>query len=221
MSVKRGLVSVLAASLALTTRASLAEESQPAPSAQPSGEAPPSGQAPSSGEAPPAQSAPSDSEYRRHFAGRIGAAGTYRGIYDLSVLGGGVELSLGSESGRTGHHGGYANLHFFDARSIHGLPVLEVGVTCTLEWLLGGGWRLGAGAGLTFLTMQRATGGNALQHIGPSIQSLGPVALGRAGYDFGRNALGAYVLLDFEVLLQSASPLVVVWGPTMQVGMRF
>jgi hypothetical protein len=143
---------------------------------------------------------------RRSLVVRAGALGAYRGLYDLSILGGGLALSIGGEGPSVG---GHANLHFIDGRSTAGLSVFEWGVTGTVEWRIDS-VRMGLGGGWTYFGVQRKTDGSMLQ-------SVGPVALLRAGYDLGEP--GLFVLADCQVQLQGGGALV--WGPTVQLGVKF
>jgi pectate lyase len=164
----------------------------------------------------PAPSAPA--EQAGGLVARIGVLGAYRSLYDLSIFGGGVALSLGGE-GR--HAGGHFGVYFVDARTAGGLAVLEGGVRGTAEWRLGGGWRWGVGGGITAFGVRRATNGNF-------IESNGLDGILRVGYDFGaaapgaqapeRDRVGAYVLGDLDTLFLAGA---FVWGPTLQLGLRF
>ena len=144
----------------------------------------------------------------RRFAGRLGALAAYRGVDDLSLLGEGVSLSLGSETDRLAF---MVNLHFIDARTLGGLTVLEAGGSLTLEGRLGPRWRVGGGVGVTYLDVQRVTSNQ-------SLQSMGPTLLARVAYDFGERP-NLYVLADVEVQWQASGT--IPWGPTLQVGLRF
>jgi hypothetical protein len=143
----------------------------------------------------------------RHAVVRVGALGAYRGLYDLSILGGGLALSIGGEGSSLG---GHANLHFLDGRSTAGLQVFEWGVTGTIEWRVDS-VRMGLGGGWTYFGVQRKTDGSYLQ-------SFGPVALLRAGYEFGDRS-APFILIDCQVQLQGGGALV--WGPTAQLGVKF
>jgi hypothetical protein len=88
--------------------------------------------------------------------------------------------------------------------------VFEWGVTGTVEWRVDN-VRMGLGGGWTYFGVQRKTDGSFLQ-------SVGPVALLRAGYDFGERP-GLFMLADCQVQLQAGGA--VVWGPTAQLGVRF
>jgi hypothetical protein len=138
---------------------------------------------------------------------RLGAVGAYRGLYDLNVLGGGVALSIGGESQTVGGHG---NLRVIDGRTPAGLHVFEWALTGTVEWRVDN-VRLGFGGGWTYFGVQRATDGSW-------VQSLGPVALLRGGYDFGERS-GAFLLADCQIQLQAGGAYV--WGPTLELGYRF
>jgi hypothetical protein len=138
---------------------------------------------------------------------RVGAIGAYRGLFDLRILGGGLAASIGGESQTVG---GHANMYIVKAQSAAGLQVVEWGLSGTAEWRVDN-VRLGFGGGWTYFGVQRATDGSFLQ-------SFGPMALLRAGYDFGERS-GLYVLGDCQVQLQAGDA--VVWGPTVQLGYRF
>ena len=138
---------------------------------------------------------------------RVGAVGAYRSVYDLRILGGGLAASIGGESQTVG---GHANMVLVKAQSGAGLQVVEWAVTGTVEWRVDN-VRLGFGGGWTYFGVQRATDGSYLQ-------SFGPTALLRAGYDFGEKS-GFYVLGDWQAQLQAGGA--VVWGPTLQAGYRF
>jgi hypothetical protein len=138
---------------------------------------------------------------------RVGTIGAYRGLFDLRILGGGLAVSIGGESQTIG---GHANMYLLKAQSAAGLQVVEWGLSGTAEWRVDN-VRLGLGGGWTYFGVQRATDGSFLQ-------SFGPMALLRAGYDFGERS-GLYVLGDCQVQLQAGAA--VVWGPTVQLGYRF
>jgi hypothetical protein len=138
---------------------------------------------------------------------RVGAIGAYRGLYDLSILGGGLAASLGGESQSIG---GHANMYILKAQSAAGLQVVEWGLSGTVEWRVDN-VRLGLGGGWTYFGVQRATDGSFLQ-------SFGPMGLLRVGYDFGEKS-GLYVLGDGQAQLQAGGA--IVWGPTVQLGYRF
>jgi hypothetical protein len=139
--------------------------------------------------------------------GRVGIVGAYRRLYDLTVLGAGGGLALGAEGDQGG---GYVNLQYVRGRTLAGLDTGELELTGTAEALMGGGWRLGGGAGLSVFGVGRAT-------TGGSITSLGLVGIARAGYDFGPRP-GVFVLLQGDVHLLNGPA---VWGPTLQVGWQF
>ena len=105
----------------------------------------------------------------------------------------------------------FVNGRFIDMRTADGLIALEGTLSVTFEGSVGPGFRLGAGLGGTYLTLERATGGSPLQ-------SLGPMVLGRLGYDFG-DAPNLFLLGDLEGQLQASGAFV--WGPTLQAGLRF
>jgi hypothetical protein len=143
-----------------------------------------------------------------HFYGRLGAVAAYRSLYDLSLLGGGVGLSLGAEGDRFGlAYSGRA----LALDVLGGLHAMELSGSVTLEWRVFRGLRLGAGVGVTRLEVWRVT-------KDPSLVSWGPTVLARVGYDFGER-LGAFVLVELEAQDQAsgAAP----WGPSLQVGGRF
>jgi hypothetical protein len=125
---------------------------------------------------------------------RIAAEGAYRPLFDLTVLGGGIELSLGREGER---HGGYVNLHGVLGRTAAGLPVLEIGLTGTYEVHFGG-LRFGVGGGMNLLNLDRASNGS-------DVNSAGLTTLFRVGYDFGERP-GAFVLGQYALDLYSGDP---------------
>ena len=143
-----------------------------------------------------------------HVIGRLGAVASYRGLYDLSILGGGLALSLGPETDRGAL---MFNLRFIDARTLGGLDVLAAGGSVTLEWRLSSSWRVGGGVGAEYLDVHRATSPRDLQ-------SMGPMVLARVAWDLGDRP-NLYVLADFEAQLQATGA--IPWGPTLQVGLRF
>ncbi len=145
---------------------------------------------------------------RCHDVGRLSVVGTYRGLWGLSLAGGGVELSIGGE---TKSFTVFVNGRFIDMRTADGLVALEGTLSVTFEESVGAGFRLGAGLGGTYLTVERATSGSPLQ-------SLGPMVLGRLWYDFG-DAPNLFLLGDLEGQLQASGAFV--WGPTLQAGLRF
>ena len=143
-----------------------------------------------------------------HAMARLGAVASYRGLYDLSMLGGGLALSVGFETDRGAI---MFNVRFIDARTLAGLEVLTAGGSVTLEWRLSPGWRVGGGIGTEYMDVHRATGPQDLQ-------SMGPLLLARAVYDFDSRP-NVYVLLDLEAQVQATNAYP--WGPTLQVGLRF
>jgi hypothetical protein len=145
---------------------------------------------------------------RGQLAGRFAVVGAYRGLYDLSLTGGGLELSVGTESKPFGV---FVNGRFIDMRTAAGLVALEGNLSVTFEGSVGPGFRLGAGVGGTYLAVERATSGSPLQ-------SFGPMFLGRVGYDFG-DAPNVFVLADLEVQSQASGA--IPWGPTLLAGLRF
>ena len=155
----------------------------------------------------PDQTAPASSS--RPLAGRLAALASYRKLYDLSMLGGGIGLSLGPQSAP----GAFMfNMRFIDARTPDGLVVLEGGVNGTFEWRFGRSWSVGGGAGFEAIRVHRVTIGTG------DLFSLGPMVLARVAYDFGEKP-NVYVLVDFEAQWQADGA--VPWGPTLQVGLRF
>jgi len=153
------------------------------------------------------QPAPASSS--RPLAGRLAALASYRKLDDLSVLGGGIGLSLGTE---LEHYAFMFNGRFIDARTPDGLVVLEGGVNGTFEWRFGRGWSAGGGVGFEAIRVHRVTIGTG------DLFSLGPMALARVAYDFGEKP-NVYVLVDFEAQWQDDGA--VPWGPTLYVGLRF
>ncbi len=145
---------------------------------------------------------------RYRDVGRLSVVGAYRGLWDLSLAGGGLELSVGGEFHRVGV---FVNGRFIDMRTADGLVALEGTLSVTFEASVGAGFRLGAGMGGTYLTVERATAASPLQ-------SVGPMLLGRVGYDFG-SAPNVFLLFDFEGQAQASSAFP--WGPTLQAGLRF
>ena len=157
----------------------------------------------------PAQATWQDPNDRRaKVVARLGAVASYRGLYDLSLYGGGLALAVGGE---LPHFAVLLNARFIDARSGGGLVSLEGNLAASLEARLDPGFRIGGGFGGTYLRVNRATDGGALE-------SWGPMIFARVGYDFGDRP-NVFVLLDLEGQVQAtnATP----WGPTLQVGLRF
>jgi hypothetical protein len=144
----------------------------------------------------------------RRVTARLGIVGATQGLYDLRLDGAGLALSLGSE----GHtYGTFVDLRFLDLRTLDGLVALEGSATWTLEGRFAGGWRAGGGAGISLLNVDRVTSQG-------SLLSLGPMLLGRVGYDFGEKP-NVYLLLDVEGQWQASGA--AVWGPSVQAGLRF
>jgi hypothetical protein len=150
----------------------------------------------------------------RAAAFRMGAAGAYRRLFDLSILGGGLALSVGSARAR---HEGYMNLQLLFGRTLAGLRVTEVGWTGTYEVHFGG-LRFGPGGGINFLSIVRATGGGTLI-------SAGFTTLFRVGYDFGRRpsafVLGQYALDLYPGKLDANSDSAFSSEATLMAGARF
>jgi hypothetical protein len=129
--------------------------------------------------------------------------GDYRGLYDLSVLGGGASISVGSAGDRSGN----VSLRVLDGRTLGGLNVVDGALDATGESVLLGHLILGAGGGVGFFQVTRATGG--------FIQSIGLEAYVRLGYRFGQQH-APFLALDFGSELQSNWT--AVWGPTLSIG---
>lgn len=133
----------------------------------------------------------------------LAALGGLRQIYDLSAFGAGAELTLGGEGEM---HGGYYHLRYLRGETKAGLALTELGALGSYEVRLSG-IRAGAGAGLTWLSIQRAT-------TGQDINSIGLTLLARLGYDFEERS-GFYLLSQVEWQTRHT------WGPTAYVGYRF
>jgi hypothetical protein len=157
----------------------------------------------------PTSDQPAPASSSRPLAGRLAALASYRRLYDLSMLGGGIGLSLGPDVGPGAI---MFNMRFIDARTPDGLVVLEGGVSAAFEWHLGRGWSAGGGVGFEAMRVHRVTIGTG------DLFSLGPMALARVAYDFGDRP-NVYVLVDLEAQWQADGA--VPWGPTLQVGLRF
>ncbi|HEY3819153.1 MAG TPA: hypothetical protein VGL81_18420 [Polyangiaceae bacterium] len=157
-------------------------------------------------ETPPPEPKP-DTPGASHGVARVALVDAYRGLYDLDVLGGGVQLSYGSDAPVSGQ----VNLRMLGGRTLGGLDVFEVSTSGMVEFGTRIGLRFGLGAGIAAFDVTRATNGNG-------ILSIGPEGIVRLGYDFApHHAL--FVLADFDVELQAGPA--AVWGPTLAVGYRF
>jgi hypothetical protein len=154
----------------------------------------------------PSEPKPPDPKASQGVA-RVSLVGGYRGLFDLSMLGGGVQLSYGSDGPVSGH----ANLRLFDGRTLGGLGVVELSGTAIAEFATHSGVRFGIGGGIAGFGITRATNGNL-------IMSCGPEGLLRLGYDFAPHH-AVFVLADLDVEWQANVSLV--WGPTLAVGYRF
>lgn len=154
-------------------------------------------------DAPPAATGDGGVQVTLHIA----AAGAYRSVYDVSLLGAGGAASLDVEGrGFVVRLGGRA----LAMEVLGGLKATEIGGNVTAEARpLGDHLLVGAGFGVVNLQIARVKSPSNLSSTGPSV-------LGRLGYDFGRFL--PYVALDLEVQWQAdgATP----WGPTLQVGVK-
>ena len=144
---------------------------------------------------------------RSHMQARLALVGEYRSLFDLSVLGGGVLLSVGGDGAQSGQ----INLRLASGRTLGGLSVGDIGLGGSAEFVLTGGLLVGLGGGLAAFGVERATDGS-------EIISLGPELYGRIGYRFA-NRDAPFVTLDFGSALQSS--VTPVWGPTLALGYRF
>lgn len=152
---------------------------------------------------PPKPEAPGAS----HGVARVALVGGLRSLFDLDVLGGGVQLSYGLDAPISGQ----ANLRMLGGRTLGGLGVFEASGTGMVEFASRVGLRFGFGAGLAAFSVTRATNGGTLLSVGPE-------GIARLGYDFApHHAL--FILADVDCELQAG--LSVVWGPTLAVGYRF
>jgi hypothetical protein len=187
---KRTLAACLGAALSLAASTSRAQTADPDDAA--TGDEP---------RTPPKKDgAPSSST-----AFRLAAVGSYRSIYDLSLVGGGGSLAIEG----TGPLAGGFDAQFFLGRSFGGLSFTDGRAMGTLGGLLAPGLRLTGGLGLEVVTITRATDGSLLV-------SAGAAGMARLQYDFERGS-GVFLKADFDVYLGSA----VIWGPTVGVGYRF
>ncbi|HEY5242566.1 MAG TPA: hypothetical protein VIJ22_13900 [Polyangiaceae bacterium] len=142
-----------------------------------------------------------------HGVARLALVGGYRRLYDLEGLGGGVQLSYGSDAPVSGH----VNFRMLEGRTLGGLNLFEVSTTGTVEFALSLGFRFGFGGGVAAFAVTRATNGNP-------ILSVGLEGIFRLGYDFApHHAL--FILADIDVEWQTGPS--AVWGPTLAVGYRF
>lgn len=138
---------------------------------------------------------------------RLSTVGVYRRLYDLDVYGGGLQAAFGA---RDGLHTFLLNVRALDQRTTDGLVALEGAAFLTVDRDLGAGWHAGVGAGVFFLDVWRRT-------AQPPLMSAGPSGRFQYGYDFGaRPNLFIDAAFDLQVLAE-----VVMWGPTLDVGVRF
>jgi hypothetical protein len=144
---------------------------------------------------------------RSHIQARVALTGEYRSLYDLSVLGGGVTLSVGGDGDKSGQ----VNLRLVDGRTVGGLHVLDMGLGGSAEFVVTGGLLVGLGGGLALFGVQRATDGSQILSVGPELY-------GRIGYRFA-NRDAPFLTLDLGSELQTNGTLV--WGPTLSLGYRF
>ena len=144
---------------------------------------------------------------RSHIQARVAMTGMYRSLYDLSVLGGGVTLSVGGDGDRSGQ----INLRLLDGRTMGGLHVMDIGLGGSAEFVVTGGLLVGLGGGLALFGLRRATDGS-------DILSVGPELYGRVGHRFA-NRDTPPLTLDLGSELQTNGTLV--WGPTLSLGYRF
>lgn len=151
---------------------------------------------------PPAKD---DSASASNTALSLAFVGSYRSVYDLSLVGGGGALRIEG----TGPFAAGFDAQFFAGRSLGGLSFTDSRAMATIGGLLAPGLRLGGGLGLDVVTITRATDGTLLT-------SLGAAGMARIQYDFERGG-GPFLNADFDVFLGSA----VIWGPTLGVGYRF
>ena len=141
-----------------------------------------------------------------HTVTRLAAVGLYRNVYDVDLAGGGASLSYGGDYPVSGAF----EMRVAGGRSLHGLGFADVTGMGTFQAKVGGGLRLGLGAGLDVLAIGRATSGNLMG-------GLGLAGLARAGYDFGAGR-GLFVDVDCAFMFTLEA---VVWGPDLQLGYRF
>ncbi len=120
---------------------------------------------------------------------RFALVGAYRGLYDLSVLGGGASVSVGGAGEQTGN----VSLRVLDGRTLGGLAVIDGALDATGERVLLDHVIIGAGGGIGFFQVTRATGG--------FIQSVGLKAYVRLGY---RGGLAWRPILHARLRLRAA-----------------
>ena len=135
----------------------------------------------------------------------LALVGSYRNVYDLSLVGGGGALRIEG----TGPFAAGFDAQFFAGRSLGGLSFTDSRAMATIGGLIAPGLRLGGGLGVDVVTITRATDGTLLT-------SLGAAVMARIQYDFERGG-GPFLNADFDVFLGSA----IFWGPTVGVGYRF
>lgn len=104
---------------------------------------------------PPVLVAPAPQPERRTgFSVKVGLAGTYRNLYGIHFGGGDLSLSLG---GQTRGAAFYADLGAFLGRTAFGLSTTDYQLGFSMEGRVGNRFRLGGGAILSVLSIQRVT----------------------------------------------------------------
>jgi len=158
-----------------------------------------------SAHAEPASTSPSQGGPDVH----VGAAGIYRHLSDIPLLGAG--LSLGIARKQPVSSGG--TLRIASAHTAAGLAAFEVALTTSLEVHPIDELRFHIGIGLDVLGVSRATTHDTILALGPSL-------LAGLGLETGRS--GIYVLVDIEAMTYgSGHETIYDWGPTLTVGYRF
>lgn len=149
------------------------------------------------------------SDGSNHIVVRLAILGAYRWLYDVNMIAPGVEASLGEEGEWAG---GFVNIYGLHGSTLAGLPFTQLGFTGTFEAHFGG-FRVGAGGGVTTFSITRATNGETLI-------STGLDNFLRVGYDFFDH--GPYVMAQTSLSIYNGGPdLAAVAGPTLYVGWRF
>ncbi|HEY6460019.1 MAG TPA: hypothetical protein VIY73_07695 [Polyangiaceae bacterium] len=141
-----------------------------------------------------------------HTEMRFSAVGAYRGIYDVGLAGGGIDLAIGGDYPLSGAF----ELRILGGRSLGGLGFADVAAMGSVMARLGGGPRIGFAVGVETLMIARATTGDLMG-------SGGLTGLMRLGYDFGRGKQGFFAEGDATFLYMGT----LAWGPTLGAGYRF